>query len=293
MKLNMRFAGSIIVSVFLFAVLGCGSDNLPQYSKLDRLRILGITTPTPELQNPAGGTVNVNIVPYISDVGGNGNITLQVQSCLDPGTSLGAAPTCTGASYTSAPQTVTVTAPAGQADGVFGTPERTGAPSTGAITVGLNVPAGLLLAFSSSIQNNGVPYLITVTVTSSSGVIRAYRRILISTKVANTNPTLTNLLSQGVPLASFPNAEVQLSFASSGSPESYSLFGTDGSVNLQTETYETTWFVSDGEILNPRTKAGETTTWSAGGAAPSGRKSIVAGVLRDGRGGMSVLIRTF
>ncbi|MFN7905733.1 MAG: hypothetical protein ACK5P5_11175 [Pseudobdellovibrionaceae bacterium] len=280
-----------IFFIAFFCLTGCGNEDLPQYTKLDRLRILAITTPTPEIQNPAGGVVNVNITPYLSDVSGSGNLTLTIQSCLDPGTSLGVAPTCEGGTFASTPQTVSVTAPAGQADGTFGSPERTGAPSTGAITVGLNVPAGLLSAYSASAQNNGVPYLITVTVNSSSGSIRAFRRILFSTKTVNSNPVLADLFSQGASLTVRPTSDVDLSFTAAGSPETYNILGTDGVIRSETEIFETTWFISDGEILNPRTKVGETTKWSAG-SAPQGRKTVVSGVLRDGRGGVSVMIRT-
>lgn len=141
------FYKTVSVAAFTFALilsLGCGRDELPKYTKLDRLRVLAITTPTPEIQSPAGGIVNVDITPYFSDIGGSGNITLSILSRLDPGTLLGVPPSCEGQAFVSTLQTVSVTAPPGQADGIFGSPERTGAPSTGAITVGLNVPAGLL-----------------------------------------------------------------------------------------------------------------------------------------------------
>lgn len=132
---------AIFLTLIIF-LTGCGSNDLPQYSKLDRLRVLAITTPTPEVQNPAAGVLNVDVTPYLSDVDGSGDLTLIFQTCLDPGTSLGAPPSCEGAPLASALQTVTVNAPAGQADGVFGTPERTGAPSSGAINLGLNIPPG-------------------------------------------------------------------------------------------------------------------------------------------------------
>jgi hypothetical protein len=258
---------------------------------LDRLRVLAITTPTPEIQSPAGGIVNVDITPYISDIGGSGNLTLNILSCLDPGTILGVPPSCEGQPFVSALQTLSVSAPAGQADGVFGSPERTGAPSTGAITVGLNVPAGLLSTYSLSAQNNGVPYLITVEVSDGTNSIRAFRRILFSSKTANTNPTLSDLLGQGVSMTNLPSTDTELSFTASGAPESYTLLGVDGVARPQTEIFETTWFISDGEILNPRSKVGEITKWTVPGAPPQNRQAVLAGVLRDGRGGVSVLIR--
>lgn len=280
-----------LASVASFFLFGCGGQDLPQYTKLDRLRILAMATPTPEIQNPAGGTVNVNITPYISDVGGSGSVTLRIQSCLDPGTSLGAAPTCEGAAFASTPQIVTVAAPAGQAAGTFGTPERTGAPSTGAITVGLTVPAGLLSQYSAAAQNNGIAYLITMEATASSGSVRSFRRVIFSNKTANTNPTLSDLVIGSTSVTTRPSGEVELGFTTTSTPEVYNELAVDGSSFTRTEQFEVTWFISDGEILNPRTRIGETTKWTAPDGPPAGRATVLVAVMRDGRGGVAVEIR--
>lgn len=272
-------------------LLGCGGEDLPQYTKLEGLRILAISTPTPEIQNPSGGVVNVNLTPVISDLGGSGSITLNIQSCLDPGTSVGATPTCVGAAMVSNLQTVVVTATTGQPAGTFGDPERTGAPSSGAITVGLIVPAGLLSQYSAAMQNNGVPYLITVEAVSSKETVRSFRRIVFSNKTPNTNPTLSDLVVGASSVTTRPSGDVELGFTTTSSPEAYISLGNDGSSFSRIEQFETTWFVSDGEILNPRTRPGETTKWSTPEGAPVGRATVLVGVLRDDRGGVSVVVR--
>ncbi len=279
--------------IFLIAICtlsACSKDDMPQYSKLDRLRILGLVVNTPELQNPAAGTVNVNLDPYISDIGGTGAVSLDVQSCLDPGVSLGKDATCAGGTSASSVQTVAVAEPTGQAAGIFGAPERTGRPSTGSIVVPLTIPANFLSPYSAALQFNGVAYIITVKATSSTGTVSSFRRVLISNKSPNANPTLSDLLVDGASLTTLPGADANLSSTFSSSPETYQYMSNDGSTKSFTETFETTWFVSDGEVEIPRTFTGETTVWKAPVAA-SGRKSVVVGVLRDGRGGISVMVK--
>lgn len=282
----------LYLSVLSLALTACSMDDLPKYSKLDRLRILALDVDQPEIQNPAGGVTNVQLTPYVSDVGGTGTINLAVQSCLDPGVGLGAEPSCDGAQFASTVQNVTVSDAGGAPVDTFGNPERTGKPLSGAITVGLTIPAGLLAQYSAALQNNGVAYLITVTATRGSDVVRSFRRVLLSTKTPNTNPVLSDLLANGASLTALPTGEASLTFAAGSAPESYTFVGGNGSETL-TETFETTWFVADGNIDNPRTQTGESTVWESPGSAPSGRQAVVVGVLRDGRGGTSVLIRKF
>lgn len=277
---------------FFACLLGCSKDDQPKYSALGTLRILALSVDTPEIQNPSAGTVNVNLTPYISDQNGTGAVSLEVQSCLDPGVAYGADADCSGAKNASSLQTVSVSAPTGQATGTFGSPERTGAPSTGAIAVGLIIPANFLAGYSPALQLNGVAYLITVKATSGSSVVKSFRRVLVSSQTPNTNPILSDLLSNGSSLTSLPTGDVELSFTASTTPGSYQLMAGDGSIKSVAKVYQTTWFISDGELLNPRTLTNETTTWTTA-AAPSGRKTVVVGVMRDGRGGTSVLIRSF
>jgi hypothetical protein len=272
----------LFLSFFSLAVLtSCGMDEFPKYSALDRLRILALVVDTPEIQNPSAGIINVQMTPYLSDLNGTGTVALEIQSCLDSGVAYGAEPSCVGAVTASSLLSQTVT---------FADLERTGAP-TGAITVPLTIPAGLLAGFSPTLQFNGVPYLITVKATRGSEIVRSFRRVLLSTKTPNQNPTLGDLLVNGSSLTVLPTGEVALSFSATGTPETYQFLSSTGTVSNQTEVFETTWFISEGVIENPRTRQGETITWKAPASGPSGRQAVVVGVLRDGRGGVSVLIR--
>lgn len=280
---------ALVVSVL---TLQCGGKEMAKYSQLDRLRILALVVDTPELQNPAAGVTNVQLTPILSDIGGTGTIDLAVQSCLDPGSSLGADPSCDGAAQASTVQNITVSDAGGAPVDTFGDPERTGQPASGAIAVPLNIPAGLLSAYSATIQNNGLPYLITVTATRGSQTLKSFKRVLISNKAPNTNPTLSDLLSNGVSLTALPTGKPALSFTSSGA-ETYPFMNSAGATTTETEVFETTWFVADGVIENSRTRVGETTEWEAPATAPAGRQAVVVGVLRDDRGGTAVLIRKF
>jgi hypothetical protein len=279
---------------WLLAVLltSCSGGDLPKYSLLDRFRILALVVDQPEIQNPAAGVVNVLLDPYLSDLKGTGDISLEVQSCLDPGVARGAQPSCEGASFASAVQTVNMTSAGGAPVGTFGDPERTGKPASGSITVGLQIPAGILATYRADIQLNGFSYLIMVKATRGADTIVGFRRVLISNKTPNANPGIADLLANGVSLTSFPSDDVELGFTSASAPESYPFMNTALESKTLLEQFQLTWFVSDGEIQLARIGESETATWKPG-AAPSGRQTVVVGVLRDGRGGENVLIRRF
>lgn len=271
--------------------LSCSTSNFPKYSSLGTLRVLALVVDQPSIQNPSGSTT-VNLTPYISDINGSGSVQLVVQSCLDPGVSEGATPDCTNGVYASSAQTVTMTPASSQPAGTFGTPERTGAP-TSSIAVSLQIPSSFLSAYSSPLQFNGVPFLITVTATSGSSTVQAFRQVYVSTQTPTTNPSLGDLLANGSSLTSLPSSNVNLSFTASSTPATYQYMSSSGDVSTITETYQTTWYVSDGTVDASWTYANTQTEWEVPGSAPTGRKTIVVGVLRDGRGGESALVRQF
>lgn len=285
----------LFITFFSFQMLqlSCSKNNFPKYSALDRLRILGITTPTPELQNPSSGTTNVSITPYISDIGGSGDITLEVQSCLDPGVSLGATPSCSQAQYASSVQTITMSSASTATEGLFGNPERTGSPQSGAITVPLQIPSQLLPLLPSYMQYNGVSYLITVKATASSGSISSFRRIVISTKTPNNNPTISDLLLNNLSFTQRPTEGVyQLKLSTTDTPESYQFLTGNGDYKNLQEDYEISWFVSEGIMEVSRGFLSDDLDWSV--TTPSlspPQKTVVVAVLRDGRGGTAVRVK--
>lgn len=271
----------LISAFFLIGLSACGNDSLPKYTKLDGLRILAIDLDTLEIQNPPAGVQNIQVTPYISDIGGTGAVNLTVQTCLDRGVSIGADPTCANAT-----DLTTVNSTLNFADA-----ERT-APAT-PIAASFTVPANLLANYATPLQFNGVPFLITVTATRGDTTLKSFRRILISTKTPNQAPGLADLLADGSSLTALPNKEVNLSFTANTTPESYQYMNSKEEISNLTEVFETTWFTSDGEIKIPRTRENETTTWTPPSTPPSGRSVVVVGVLRDGRGGIDVIIRKF
>lgn len=297
-NLQIKNIFKLILFIFLFFFqllqLSCSKNNFPKYSALDRLRILGITTPTPELQNPSSGTTNVSITPYVSDIGGSGDITLEVQSCLDPGVSLGATPTCTYAQYASAVQTITMNSIATATEGLFGNPERTGSPQSGAITVPLQIPSQLLPLLPTYMQYNGVSYLITVKATAASGSVSSFRRILISTKAPNNNPTIADLLLNNLSFTQRPTEGVyQLKLSTTDTPESYQFLTGNGEYKNFQEDYEISWFVSEGVMEIARGFLSDDLDWTVTPTpSPSTpQKTVVVAALRDGRGGMAVKVK--
>ncbi len=271
----------LIPALFLLGLSACGNDSLPKYTKLDGLRILAINANPLEIQNPPAGVQNIQVTPYIVDIGGTGAVSLTVETCLDRGVSIGADPTCT-----SATDRATVNSTLNFTDA-----ERTEPASP--IAVNFTVPTNLLANYAKPLQFNGVPFLITVTATRGDTTVKSFRRVLVSTKTPNQAPGLADLLADGFALATLPTKEVNLSFTASTTPESYQYMNSKEEISNLTEVFETTWFASDGEIKIPRTRENETTTWTPPSTPPSGRKVVVVGVLRDGRGGIDVIIRKF
>jgi hypothetical protein len=272
----------------------CSKDTFPKYSSLDRLRILAIVANTPELQNPAAGITNIQITPYISDIGGTGDVQLTLQSCLDPGVALGATPDCNDSATASSIQSITMSSASTITEGLFGDPERTGAPQSGAITVPLQIPVNLLDQFSQTLQYNGISYLITITATTSNNIVKSFRRILVSNKAPNSNPTLSDLLIDQTSLTQTPSSGTHtLTFSTADTPESYQFLKGNGDYRSLQESYEITWFASEGTLNTYRATATEPVTWKTTTPNPTpAHKPVVVGVLRDGRGGLSVKVKT-
>ncbi len=290
----MNFKYILLIYFFCLFQISCGKSNFPKYSALDRLRILAITTPTPEIQNPSAGTTSVSITPYVSDIGGTGDITLEVQSCFDPGVNLGAVPNCTSGYLASTIQTITMSSATSVTEGVFGNPERTGTPQSGAITVPIQIPLQALDPFPAYLQYNGISYIITVKATSNSGVVSSFRRILISNKTPNNNPTISDLLLNNNSFTQRPSeGTYQLSLSTTDTPESYQFLTGDGVYKNLKEEYEISWFVSEGVMEISRALLSDLLDWVVPAPNPApAQKAVLVGVLRDGRGGVAVKVKT-
>lgn len=269
-----------ILSLLSAAILaGCADDKLPDYSKLDRLRVLAMVASQPEA-NP--GTTGITITPWISDPNGNGRtLSYVAEGCIDPGVAYGAEPTCRGsASLTSLG--------AGAITGLSA-PHYTG--NSQAISVDLPGEAVIFASRSAIDQFNGVGYLVTFSVSATDGAnVRAFRRLLVSGAAKtskNGNPGLSDILSNGASLATLPTGAVELTAQiDSGAAETYTALSVSGT-SSRSEQLTTTWFSTQGQLRFDRTEPGQATRWTPSGEA----QALLIGVLRDNRGGVAVLSR--
>lgn len=284
MKLFKLFSLLILAAL----ITGCGDDELPDYFKLDRLRVLALTLDTPEV---APGS-SVDLTAVVSDATGGGRaLTYALEGCVDPGVGYGAEPTCignptrtvisagaigngnAGNDYTAAEAAITVNVPAA---GVIFTDPRTGA------------------ARSAADQYNGVAYLLvyTVTATLTGEKEMAFRRVVVSTKPAkNSNPAITQLNYNGANItgaALSPSAVPLRLVAATSQIESYSELQTNGTLETKNEELLVTWFVTSGEVKRSRTDINTDNTYTP--AQPLPGQVTFVGVLRDNRGGSSFVI---
>lgn len=271
--------------LLIITSFGCSDSDLPDYYRLDRLRVLALIADQPET-SPGG---SVSITPVVSDLFGGGRaLTYSAESCLDPGVGFGATPTCENSSSR-------VVIASGSTLSGLSAPNYTGTV-TSVLSIALPQSAVIFAGRTADEQINGVPYLVTFTVqgVSSSGEtdqVRAFRRILVSTRtIKNQNPSFNTgneILASGAPLLSFPSSETEVQGGvSTGSSESYQE-SQDGITSSLQESLTLTWFVSDGSVSKTRTESDGTTRLRPPSTAPSGRNYLIGVVLRDGRGGAS------
>lgn len=256
----------------LFSLMqtACMESDLPEYVKLDKLRVLALEVNTPEVD----ANTAVTVTPYVSGVGATFPLSYEAKFCLDPSFGFGAEPTCEGLAGPTASGSIPSIA------------DHVGAVATVAVTV----PASGLIYAGRSLQDqfNGIPYLMIYTISDSSGQsVRAFRRILVSTKsTKNTNPVIQNFLVNGSATTTYPTAVSDLSLSFSSGAESYLEQASDGSQVTRTETLQTTWFITSGEVNFFRTVGTDSTEYTPASPVPSGA-SIIA-VTRDSRGGIDI-----
>jgi hypothetical protein len=281
----MKILG-VLALVLLF---GCSENKLPKYVELRELRVLGLIAEPPEVD--AGGVSM--ITPVLSDITESTALTYEAVGCLDPGVSVGAEATCAGA-----PSAVSLSS------GSLTTGDMTKARGfTGLATpFSVTAPASSLIFLQRREQDqfNGISYLVTYTVTNSTGVtVKSFKRLIISTRPLsqkNKNPILSDILGDGLVFStSFSLAaaiSVAPSFGAVGA-ETYLVQQADGSQSTRNEEILTTWFITDGELKSYRTTGADSNTWTTPGALVSGRDTFLLALIRDGRGGLSVVKKCF
>jgi hypothetical protein len=274
---------SILIVFAALLSLSCNNSDFPRYTTLDRLRVVALIPS--QAESAPGDTVTVT--PYVSDIAGGGRaLTYTAVRCLDPGINYGATPTCDGsASRVAIANAATVTG--------LASPSYSGNVNT--FSVSIPSLAEVFAGRTAQSLYNGVPYLVTYTLTAAGEEpLIAFTRIIVSNKTPkNTHPASINVFANGVTFTTLPGAEFNLSadFPSTSS-ETYNIQNSDGSFRSSTEALQTTWFTTDGKLKRDRTIGLEAVTYGPPSSFTTGRMKIIA-VTRDGRGGITLTEKTF
>ncbi len=269
--------------IFIFA---CTKDNLPEFNRLENIRILGFQTATPEV-NP-GATVTLN--PIISDISAT-SLTYSVSACLDLGISYGATATCAGN-----PSQVPIAANTALT-----------LPGVGESWTGLansfNVlipPDAIIFAGRQPYEKfNGVNYIIEYTLTNErSESVTAIKRILVSETAKtskNQNPSTSQIFANGTAMNTMSyGAKVNLSTdLTLASAEAYTVQNANAETFGRTEKLITTWFITDGETKFYRSSGTDVNEFTAPASAPTGRSLYLMALTRDDRGGVSLVKKKF
>jgi hypothetical protein len=287
----MRFF-KISLSLLLLIVTGCGSDDLPDFYLLDRLRVVAASMVGAPAEFSAGDA-GLQVQFHVSDPLGAGRaLDYSIEACVDPGVGQSATPSCAG----NPTRSVLITG------GSF-TPGSAATNYYGVLTSPAFAlpPAGVIFADPATgasrpvyEQANGVSYLVILTLTAPGGEKEiAFKRVIASTKATkNQQPTFNApaVLFDGVDATTFPLTTAVMRMQESiatGSAESYVIQYTNGSSETKTELLTLTWLVTSGEVRYARTDAGTENRFTPANPLPVKTSFIV--VVRDERGGTAVV----
>lgn len=273
----------LLLALFLFS---CEKDNLPEFNRLEGIRVLNLQANTPEV-NPGAA---VTITPIISDIHAT-SLNYSVTVCLDPGLSYGAQPTCEGnPSKVVLATSIALTLP-GAAE------SWTGAADTFVV----NVPNDTVMFANRTAAEifNGVNYLVIYTLTNETGKsVSAFKRIVVSETAKtskNSNPAVSQVFADGSPLNTMNwggkfNLSTDLSLVSA---ESYVVKNAKLESFSKTENLTTTWFVTDGDAKYFRSAGTDSNEFNAPSQPPVGRSFYLIAVSRDDRGGVNFVKKKF
>lgn len=269
---------STILALAFALLSGCAENDLPDYTKLSKLRVLAMPASAPEVS--VGATVTVT--PLVSDVGGGGRaLAYEAVACIDPGVGLGAEPSCDH-------DPIAQDLGSGPVPGLDEANSFTGdAP---ALTV--VVPPTALVGRGEADQSNGVGYVVIYTLTAADGeTLTTFRRIIVSTRDAkNSNPDLVRILAGDDEFTALPSKNTELKAeAAPGSAETYSSITIDGRTVTDAEDLIFTWFYSRGKFDRYRTLEEGENEYNPPNDLQAGESTLIVVVARDGRGGEDYL----
>ncbi|MFN8370554.1 MAG: hypothetical protein U0T83_08030 [Bacteriovoracaceae bacterium] len=266
----------LILLTLLF--LACGKDPFKRVEELNSFRVLAITTSSPELN--ILGSLNTTVTPYISDINGGGRITAgTVEMCLDPGVTFGAEVKCDHDPYKySSSYNFDSTTYSNNLYSGLGS------------SVTLTLPNYIFSGKSEREKYNGVAVIVIFTFSVDNLTVKAFRRILVTNRTTlNQNPTVTQINVNGSAITQKPNKNDEISL-SYGNVESYNYEQVDGTVETKSESFKIAWFTSSGNINYPKTEVGKNAKYTS---QPNSGSFLIVGVVRDDRGGVSIIEKKF
>jgi hypothetical protein len=262
--------------LLVYLLAGCSGDNFKKVYLLENLRVLSLQADFPEVN--AGDTVT--ITPFISDRTGAGRIlSYRVVGCVDPGVAFGSDFNCDG--QADRQEWVSITPIAALTAPFY---------SQTAPSFSVTIPATILSGRNSDDQFNGVAYLVFYELISDTETVTAVKRVFASTRLTkNTNPLPTAILANGVAITNRPSSKVTLTVdTASNQFESYDTSSL-GQVLTQQEDLLYSWYVSDGTLTEERSASSKPTEWTPEDPIPAIGQTLLILVVRDRRGGESVL----
>lgn len=271
---------------------GCSSDTLPEYNRLDNLRVMALSLDKPEVSFDAT-QFPITLVPVISDFGSTSAPSYLAEACWDPGVSFGAEPTCESS-------TTRFVLGSGSVSTLASPRKMIGRADAVQITwVQVQAFQSLFNALSATQRANGYSLLITYRLTALDGrSVKSFKRLVFSERSPkNQNPGLAQILVNGASFSGTSSPQsVNLSPQFSQSPENYSETLENGEIKTRTEEYITTWFITPGIDSSAYRSLGlESVGVSFPSVPSSGGLSdfYVVAVSRDNRGGVSGQVRCF
>lgn len=256
--------------------MSCSDDKFPKSSRLDRLRVIAVTTDTPEI-NEAGGNIQISL--WLSDPKGeNRLIDVSYKTCMDPGIVFGKDPKCGDDDQETTISGISL--------------------SSQDRTEGLNnlfsivVPPNLLANLSTKDKFNGVSFIVSLKIKTEDEAVETFKRIRISTKAGadlNTNPSITDLTFDGA-APSFPSDKAHVKAVLGIGAQDYELIDGDDNLVKKSEELYINWYTTSGEFIPSVT---EISDFSKLDLKNSPTQLTVIGVLRDSRGGVFVYKKEF